>query len=158
MTDIKWEESFNTGIQEIDVQHKQLVSYLNDLHQAILDSNAKATALVIEELIDYTQTHFIFEEQLMKSANYEFFFAHQRVHELFAARVMRYKRRFDNGEDVATDLYNLLKRWLINHILHDDQNFAKVVLAAKEKEAFQEKSGFQRIVYTIRQFFGRSSD
>lgn len=124
MTDIQWKASYNTGIAEIDSQHQQLVGYLNDLHRAILDNNQKAIALVIEELIDYTQTHFIYEEELMASFNYEFFSAHQRVHELFTARIMRYKRRFDKGEDIANDLFNLLRRWLINHICHDDQNYA----------------------------------
>lgn len=153
MTDIQWEESFNTGIDEIDVQHQQLVSYLNDLHQAILDNNREAIALVIEELVDYTQIHFIFEEQLMRSMDYEFFSAHQRVHELFTARVIRYKRRFEHGEDITSELYNLLKRWLINHILHDDQNFAKVHHAQKAEEEYKKKNVLIRLLYWIKRRF-----
>lgn len=133
MTDIQWEEVYNTGVKEIDIQHRQLVRYVNDLNRAILQRNSQGTEQVIDELINYTRTHFAFEETLMKDANYEFFAAHQRVHELFTARVMRYKRRFDHDENVAPELYNLLKRWLINHIQHDDQNFASVVKRQREE-------------------------
>lgn len=153
MAKIEWTDELDTGIAEIDSQHRQLVDYLNDLHQAILDGKQDAVALVIEELVDYTQIHFIYEEKLLQDANYEFFQAHQRVHELFTARVIRYKRRFEEGEDIATELFELLRRWLINHISHDDKNFAPIVLAAKEDERVQQKTGLSGVISRFRHRF-----
>lgn len=124
MTDIQWKPSYNTGIAEIDLQHRQLVRNLDE---------------VLKELVDYKQTHFIFEEQLMRSMDYEFFFAHQHVKELFTARIIRYKRPFDRGEDVAGEVYDLLKRWLTKPILHDDKNFVKIHQAQKVEEEYKKK-------------------
>lgn len=157
MTNIQWKAAYNTGISEIDSQHQQLVGYLNDLHRAILDNNQKAIAMVIEELIDYTQTHFVYEEELMASFDYEFFSAHQRVHELFTARIMRYKRRFDKGEDIATDLFNLLRRWLLNHISHDDQSYAAAYIEIKKTHVKKNTTAWARFWHGLKQRFFRES-
>ena len=122
-----WNEELETGIDVIDQQHKRIVELINQLN---LVSKGKADGNVgdvLAELVDYTLSHFVFEEELMEEAGYPFSKAHKRVHDIFTARVNEYKMRFDAGEDVTDALRDMLSRWLFNHIKGDDKAYARVV-------------------------------
>lgn len=128
MTQVIWLDHYNTGIAEIDTQHRQLVDYLNQLAEARKIRNAKAVKDVIEGMIDYTMSHFAFEEALMEEAQYPFARAHRSVHETFVKRVEKFQARYEAGEDIGEEFYDVLKRWLINHIQRDDAAYVRVVL------------------------------
>lgn len=145
MAHIQWTDDLNTGIREIDDQHRQLVDYLNDLHDAIMKDKPELVAYVIENLIDYTQFHFGFEESIMEENEYEYAAPHKHIHDLFIRRVLHYKERFSHGEAIAPELHTMLKRWLINHIAHDDQNFAKAMQEKKEAESEKHRGFFARL-------------
>ena len=92
-------------------------------------------AAVLAETIDYTLSHFAFEEQLMVDAGYTFSGPHKKVHEIFVRKVSEFKERFDAGEDVAEELHAMLSRWLFNHIRHDDKGFVEAVTLFKKARA-----------------------
>ena len=122
-----WQDDLNTGIEVIDDQHRRIVSMINQLHQAQTGASALVVADVIDELVDYTLSHFAFEEELMEEAGYPFCAAHKRVHEVFTKRVSEYRMRFQAGEDVVDELKSMLSRWLFNHIKGDDKAYARTV-------------------------------
>ena len=127
MTYLAWTNSLDTGIEVIDGQHRRIVEYINQLHDAKLTQNRQTIRQVIDDMVDYTVSHFGFEETLIEDAGYEFVRPHKRVHELFIKRVNEYKQRFDAGENVTDELHNLLSRWLFNHIRNDDAAYVKAV-------------------------------
>lgn len=122
-----WQDSLNTGIDIIDSQHQRIVEMINNLQVAQNAGSRAATAEVIDEMVDYTLSHFAFEEELMEEAGYPFCAAHKRVHEVFARRVSELRMRFQAGEDVVDELRNMLSRWLFNHIRSDDKAYAEQV-------------------------------
>ncbi len=124
---IVWDDDLDTGIEVIDNQHKRIVDYINKLDAARKTGNKNDIGLVLDELVDYTLSHFTFEESLMEEAGYPFINAHKKVHQLFTKRVGDYMQRFKMGEDIADDLLNSLKAWLINHIRNDDNDYANIV-------------------------------
>jgi hemerythrin len=104
-------------------------------------------------MIDYTISHFGFEESLLEEAGYEFLRPHKRVHELFIKRVSEYKQRFESGENVAEELHGLLSRWLFSHILNDDAAYVPAVRASiKTLETNNKKQGFFK--RSLAKFFG----
>ena len=127
---IQWSPTLETGIDVIDQQHKRIVDYINALRIAQGKGDRGAVAKTIDDVIDYTQSHFGFEEALMEDAGYPLLNAHKRVHELFIRRVAVLHQRFKSGEDIAQDLHNVLARWLITHIQTEDRHH---VGAVKEK-------------------------
>ena len=127
---IQWRPTLETGIDVIDQQHKRIVDYINALRIAQVKGDRGAVAKTIDDVIDYTQSHFGFEEALMEDAGYFLLNAHKRVHELFIRRVAVLHQRFKSGEDIAQDLHNVLARWLITHIQTEDRHY---VGAVKEK-------------------------
>jgi hemerythrin len=127
MEHLVWTNDLNTGIDVIDGQHRRIVEYINQLQDARLKHDSTAIGEVIEATVDYTLSHFGFEETLMEDAGYEFVRPHKKVHELFVKRVAEFQLRFKAGEDVAEELNHLLVRWLFSHIRNDDAAYVKAV-------------------------------
>ncbi len=126
---IAWTPDLNTGIDVIDGQHQRIVDYINQLGQAIHSQDKHAIGTVLDELVDYTVSHFTFEESLLDEANYRMAVPHKAVHEMFIKRVARYQERHAGGEDVARSLYSMLGTWLIHHIKRDDRAYVADVRA-----------------------------
>jgi len=124
---IVWDSNLDTGIDVIDNQHKRIVEYINKLDVAREAHSKEEVGRVLNELVDYTLSHFTFEESLMEEAGYPFINAHKKVHQLFVKRVGNYIQRFKMGEDIAEELLNTLKAWLINHIRNDDNDYSQIV-------------------------------
>ncbi len=138
---IIWDNKLDTGIEVIDNQHKRIVSYVNQLDTARQSGNRALVVEVIEQLVDYTQSHFSFEEAMMEEAGYSFLKPHQRVHELFIRRVSEFTVRAAKGEDVAAELHSMLTKWLINHIANEDHDYSKSVLAMFERQKADAAAG-----------------
>jgi hemerythrin len=141
----------------IDNQHKQLIDYINDLHDAIEmpmseTDRKQRIADVVSDAIDYTESHFGFEETLLEDARYPYLKAHKRVHEVFVRRMLDYKDRLNKGEDIAHELLNTLGRWLLNHIRNEDNDYAKYLAENKENAASTQSQGW--ITSQLSKFFG----
>lgn len=120
---IVWRDELDTGIDVIDQQHRRIVAMINRL----AEGTPERLDEVFSELVDYTLSHFAFEEELMEEAGYPFSAAHRRVHEVFTKRVNEYRMRFQAGEDVVDELKGMLSRWLFNHIRNDDKAYSEQV-------------------------------
>ena len=127
MAHIEWTNDLNTGIQVIDNQHKRIVEYINKLDDTKTSQDKELILEVVNDLVDYTLSHFTFEESLMEEAGYPFIKGHKRVHQLFVKRIGDYVQRFKMDEDITEDLLNTLRAWLINHIRSDDNDYVELV-------------------------------
>ncbi len=130
----KLPKKYRTGIVMVDNQHQRLVDMVTQLdtirktQYSSVQFKLGEVGQVVRQLTEYTISHFAFEESLMREANYEHYSAHKRIHELFITRVNEYKERFSTGEDIVDEIFEVLNRWLFNHILNDDLAFAPAVL------------------------------
>jgi hemerythrin len=135
MAKFLWTAQQNLGIEAIDQQHRKIVDYINQLDDAHCNGDPREEiASVISQLIDYTQTHFAFEESMLEEAKYPDINAHKEVHNQFIQRVSDYQLRFNRGEDIALELSSLLVIWLFNHIKRDDANYVKSVKAHHQEQ------------------------
>lgn len=162
MTRIVWLDQYDTGIPEIDSQHRQIVDYLNQLFDAGKNKNSKAVQDVVEGIVDYTMSHFAFEEALMEEAQYPFVRAHRSVHEAFIKRVDKFQARLLAGEDIGEEFYAVLRRWLINHIQRDDAAYVRAVqphlaALAGEMPVAAENAQESWISRAVKTFFRTSS-
>ena len=120
---IAWTPDLNTGIDVIDDQHMRIVDYINHLETANRQNDRHTIGQVLNELVDYTLSHFAFEESLQEDAGYRFAKPHKAIHDLFVRRVAKYQERYAGGEDVAEQLHGMLTTWLIHHIKRDDASY-----------------------------------
>jgi hemerythrin len=150
MAHIVWDNDLDTGIEVIDKQHRRIVEYINKLHDVQETGDLKQIGEVLDELVDYTLSHFTFEESLMEESGYPYIKAHKRVHQLFVKRVNDYLQRFQSGEDITVELLNTLKAWLINHIRNDDNDYSDIV----KKNLNTSDSGDGWLSKSLKKIFG----
>jgi len=144
---IEWSKDLETGIPVVDADHRVLVELLNQVHDAIGDSEEHVTlGSVLRALGDYTVYHFAREERLQEVAGFEGVDAHRRTHAQLAARVTEIARQYATAPDTvqASEVNAFLRSWLIDHILKQDMAFVdacrgnRAAVAAAEAMRFGE--------------------
>lgn len=150
---LEWTAELNTGISVIDQQHMRLIDYINELEHARDGGDRAKVGSVLNELVDYTLSHFAFEESLLEEAGYRFIGPHKKVHSLFVRRIDEYKQRFEAGEDVAEEIHQLLSSWIVNHIKRDDADYVQAVQPEIKAVAKDESSGGW-LSRSMKRFFG----
>ena len=127
MAYLTWTWDLELGIPVIDTQHKRITEFINDLDNACQTGSIDETNHVMEGLLNYTITHFEFEESLQEKAGYPFLKAHRRIHEIFMKKIAELRARANSGENVAPELLNLLNGWLVSHIKGEDRDYVESV-------------------------------
>ncbi len=159
MAPVEWTSDLSVGVEVIDNQHKRIVLYINQLQEARKTQDRVKVGTVLSELVDYTQSHFGFEEAMLEEAGYPYLKAHKRVHELFIKRVNELVRRFETHEDVADTVTKLLITWLLNHIRSEDADYSEAVkrnLGAAHID-LSEGSNDGWLRSTLKRFFPRAA-
>ena len=146
---MKWVPEYNTGIDVIDDQHKRILDYINEIDDFSHHTNRERIKQILDNIIDYTQSHFTFEESLQEEAGYKYRVPHKRVHDLFIKKIESYRDRFEMGQAIEGELHEVLSKWFINHIQLDDADYVGAVKEnmmgiIKEKEQKIGKNWFSR--------------
>lgn len=127
MTSLKWNKSLETGIKQIDAQHRELFSRIDKLELAILEcEEEKELVRLIEYLESYVAEHFLAEEERMKTINYPDFPAHQEEHKKFTAFYNGLKKEYlSKGADcyLALDVDKEIRKWWESHVLKTDMAY-----------------------------------
>jgi hemerythrin len=148
MESIQWSDDLSTGIPAIDDQHRRIVAYINDLQQARCQ---QGVAEVLGELLDYTVSHFEFEETLMAQAGFDGLEEHKRTHDAFRVQIEAFGARHAHGEDISDELVDLLNRWLYQHIAEDDAGYASELRQRRAADPEAYMSWMQRLEDTVSQ-------
>ncbi len=122
---IEWEDKFSVGISMIDEEHKKLIAILN---KAILakesNDDPKVIRDVLREMVDYALAHFRTEETYMKKFNYPEYQNHKEEHRDFFVETIAYHDKvFEADNQLATEILEYLKWWLVNHIQVTDKKY-----------------------------------
>ena len=125
MAIIAWKEIYETGIVVLDNEHRKLVEVINQLYESIRDKHGEE---VLEEILTmletYTIDHFQHEEKLMTEYHFSGLEEHQKLHRELIASLQDMKARADSGtEELAQELLNFLRTWLLKHILAVDKQY-----------------------------------
>ncbi len=132
-----WNANLETGLPQVDDQHRRLVQLLNLLaghvaHRADLPTLAS----IFDQLTQYAGYHFTSEEALWREAlgDDAWVREHAAMHRGFVAEVERL--RAEEGRkpvaEVVEDVLSFLCHWLAFHILDSDKRMAKAVLAVRD--------------------------
>ncbi|MBF0459761.1 MAG: bacteriohemerythrin [Magnetococcales bacterium] len=121
-----WSDSFNTGLRDVDNDHRKLVDMVNHLHVAMKRGASKEEMQdILQKLADYTVFHFQREEEYFDRTGYPERVAHKEEHKKLVGLAVDFIQRFAAGDfAIVIDLMGALKGWLIGHILHSDAAYA----------------------------------
>lgn len=124
----EWEPLMETGVAEIDRDHRELVDRINELGQAMRKGEGRQKiAELLAFLNRYVQEHFLMEEALMRASGYPGLEQHQARHEQFRRDLAARAEAFAHTpaeRGVAIEIHGWLMRWLSDHTLHQDETLA----------------------------------
>jgi hemerythrin len=129
---IEWTAKLSVGIDSIDEQHKKLVNMINALNDAMLtNSSNELLGKIFTGLAAYTQKHFTYEENMFAEYGYTDSKEHKRQHNELIAQVVELKQKFiENPQGtMSADLMLFLKRWITNHIMRTDKDYAEFLIS-----------------------------
>jgi hemerythrin len=144
-----WTSDLNTGIQEIDVGNRKIVDYINTLSTAKSAGDREELGKVLDLLLDYVCTHFLFEEHMMEQAGYEYRSAHEKVHEIFAKKLAEFRGRYMDGGAPFDEVIAMLVTWVDVHIRNEDKMYAETV-----QEKIEEEGGNTWVSGVMKRLFG----
>lgn len=123
---ITWDTNLSVNVAEIDRQHKQLITMINELHNAMRErKTGDVLEGIISGLIKYTRTHFATEERYFDQFGYPETGTHKAEHVAFVKKVSDFKTGFDSGKILLSmEIINFLKDWLIKHIQGTDKKYS----------------------------------
>jgi len=125
----EWNDDLNTGVSQIDSQHKELLSRFNTLIQASNTiQEAEAVGNYLNFLLEYTIFHFEAEERAMTDRKYPRFAAHKVEHEIFKRQINQlYEGYTKHGVNMQVFVMTIRSsgEWLVNHIRKTDKAMAE---------------------------------
>ena len=135
MESFHWDTHFETGLSEVDKQHRVLVDLINrfgDLLSQLEGVSFNDIERVFNELAEYAQYHFKEEEEMIVHERLDprFVKHHIQLHINFLQELARMRQGVAPQKmDSAESLLKFLIYWLAFHILGTDQSMARQVRA-----------------------------
>lgn len=122
---------YYTGIDKIDMEHKRLFEIANEAYELLTDEfipdKYDYIIKVIEELRQYTKTHFQHEEEYMESIGYKRLLSQKVAHTDFIEKLnsLNIEKIDENQKEALLDLLDFLNTWLVEHIYKKDKLIAE---------------------------------
>lgn len=129
-----WRDQLSVGSPEIDDDHKQLLEFVNQLHDAVTAAESeKVVGRILLQLIEYTRDHFAREEKLMRAAGYPDVERHAKIHQALTSKVLKFAQRYlrTPTEQVKRELIDFLAAWLVDHIIKEDRRIGAYMRGKK---------------------------
>lgn len=122
-----WNPAWETGISDIDQQHRELFRQVDDLLLAVHhDEHLEQIPRVLAFLTEYIETHFACEELQMERSAYPGLEVHRAVHDDMRQRASELLAGATEDPEVVTDaVIVFLIDWLVGHIDGEDRLMAR---------------------------------
>lgn len=138
-----WQREYDTGVTEIDLQHRTLFRMFNKVDLLLRDDSSRDVwEEVIHELLGYALFHFWCEEDLATRYGYDQekhvdATAHFDEHLAFAEAMNDMRSRLRAGEHIPkAELIDFLRDWLSRHVTDSDQWLLEFILE-KQRQSGQ---------------------
>lgn len=122
MSLIEWKDEFSVGVASVDLEHRQMIDLINDLHGLVGDNaSEEEVSTMLGEIFAQISAHFALEEKFMRETRYPHFPDHKGDHEKLLDELRDIMDRVeDDGRYDETALSNELREWFTNHFRTHD--------------------------------------
>lgn len=131
MSIVQWDGSLATGVESLDVQHKELFRIINSMDEKLKKGRPdNAFFEGLDSLRGYIKYHFRTEESYMEIHGYPELDSHRDEHMGFVDRVEELSSDLSQNTEQKTEaLLAFLLSWLIQHIRRRDLPFGEYLCA-----------------------------
>ncbi len=128
----EWDESYSVGNEEIDHQHKTWISLYNKLDEVLRSADQEKLSTIkteiLQEMSDYVDYHFTYEEDYMRSLGFPEAEKHWRQHKDFRNEIYQLCRDHQEGTIILnTEIMDKIKNWFVEHIMLQDMKIRDFV-------------------------------
>lgn len=129
----EFKDEYRTGIQQIDEEHKKLFEIAEQAYQLkneeFMPDKYDHIRHILEQLIEYTDTHFKHEEEYMQSIGYKQMFMQKVQHDALRKQMAEWDLdAIDENQDETIDkILHIVTDWLAEHILGYDKQIGEAV-------------------------------
>jgi len=142
---VTWDPSYETGNVGIDLQHRELLAVVDELEstEATVHSTRDVILGVLTHVMDFTNTHFIMEEDLMTEVDYptpacdQMIAQHREFTSYARLRVLEFRT---GGMASVIPFQVFLVGWLTTHEFGLDKLLADFI-RSRELEGFGDARG-----------------
>ena len=124
--DIAWSDYLSVGVPEMDEEHRQFISRVNDLNKAIIESEDKKTVeRMMNLMLMEAAHHFWHEQELLARWNYPETAAHTAKHAELTAQFERVMNEFAESDISFVWAFKglHLKQLLVEHLVKEDMKY-----------------------------------
>ncbi|HPN85137.1 MAG TPA: hemerythrin family protein [Victivallales bacterium] len=138
--EMKWTKDIETGIEEIDFQHRKFFELMNALlNLAFSGEEAEKIPKSIDMIKSYIRYHFSMEEELMIKSSYHLYKEHLAAHHYFKEEISKMECLLKDQKEPPKALitrYNyMLVEWFLKHIKVMDKRMSVHLKEFKEKNS-----------------------
>lgn len=123
---LDWIPEFKLDIAEMDEQHEQLITLINNFNEAHLAQKTKKELKDhLNSFVDFTAYHFGNEENYFTHFNYENSSEHANEHQEFLKRIKNFQEAYNGNKIKKIDVeLNYIKVWLYKHFSETDKKYS----------------------------------
>lgn len=128
---IEWSTAMSVSQHDLDADHRHLIEIINRLWMADRMSNRQIIEFVLDDLVNYTESHFAREEGLMKQTGFPGYEHHREIHGTICRRLGKIRWEYFQGirDELRSELLEFVTGWLNQHILHEDMQYGRYIAA-----------------------------
>lgn len=129
----EWKNSFSCKIKDIDEQHIKLFEIGFRLYEMVsLDDDTDhfdEITSILNELTDYTEYHFSFEEKMLEKEGYSDFEMHKIEHDFFIKKIKKLSKIDidEDQKDAMLKMVAFVADWISSHILKTDAQYVPYI-------------------------------
>lgn len=122
---LQWNNKWNSGNDEIDKDHKELLDLLNDLiNTSLLEMDFNKSIEKLDVLIEKTVEHFQREEEILSNMGYKDYDKHSKIHKNLIGKVFQLKQCYQNRELNSAAFFSFIADdVIIGHLVSEDMQF-----------------------------------
>jgi len=129
MASIEWRNDFESGIDDVDVDHAQLIDAINALLHGLGEEPSRSVlADVLGQIRGKIWTHFAFEEKMMRDRSYDQYAEHKADHDFLLDEIGGLINSVnERGSFVHRDaLIKRLSLWFAEHFKMRDRRLHQI--------------------------------
>jgi len=130
MTLIEWRKEFETGVADVDHEHRELIDLINELHVKLGNADSRETvSAFLGEVFARISAHFALEETVMRKHDYDQYSEHKTDHEKLLDDIRDIMDDYESGQylDFEEALSRAVRDWFVDHFKTKDARLHKML-------------------------------
>jgi hemerythrin-like metal-binding protein len=126
MAKLEWNDRLSVKVAVFDLEHKRLISIINKVDEAMSAGKGGDIVLtVLNDLVNYTKTHFTHEEMELSKRNYPGLENQKKEHAAFVSKIEQFRTDAKAGKPMmGLQVISFISSWITNHIMKTDHQYA----------------------------------